>query len=647
MKLAQRLLPGKHQSIAGYVTKLLILAADFIFAFFSFFLALLITTKFRLVDAQNMVGWAVVLILLLRMAAFRAFRTYLIIIRYIGEKDYKNVFLAITASSVVFAAFLFLIPTLISRQDILPVVIADYAILLVLAIGARMLMRMLMNQKAEQERGSHLNTAIFGAGELGSMLMRVLQYNGSHHYRPVAFFDDNPKVHGKVLNGIPVFNPKLDFEKVVRKYDIRTAIIGINKLPEERRIHFINDCLDHNIKVMKVPPTEDWLSNTLNIGQLKDIRFEDLLNRPPIQLDEEAIRESVNGKVVLVTGCAGSIGSEIVRQLLRYRPGLIVGIDQAETPLAELAMSLHKQVDDGLFLPNIGDVKDYDALYHLFQQYEPEYVFHAAAYKHVPMMERFPAEAIKANVLGTQHVAGLSSRFRVKKFVMISTDKVVNPGNIMGASKRIAELYVQSLNYASGNKTQFITTRFGNVLGSNGSVIPIFKQQIENREPVTVTDPGVTRFFMTIPEACQLVLEAGAMGNGGEIFIFDMGEPVRIVELAKKMIQMAGLKPGKDIEIVYTGLRPGEKLTEELLDEGEDIITTHHPKICKAATRPCNHDEIRRAVETLVAMARSSQDNYSLVRLMKDLVPEFTSQNSEFAGLDGQRGKSISAPGKE
>ncbi|MCO6477048.1 MAG: polysaccharide biosynthesis protein, partial [Phaeodactylibacter sp.] len=386
MKLAQRLLPGKHQSIAGYVTKLLILVADFIFAFFSFFLALLITTKFRLVDAQNMVGWAVVLILLLRMAAFRAFRTYLIIIRYIGEKDYKNVFLAITASSVVFAAFLFLIPTLISRQDILPVVIVDYAILLVLAIGARMLMRMLMNQKAEQERGSHLNTAIFGAGELGSMLMRVLQYNGSHHYRPVAFFDDNPKVHGKVLNGIPVFNPKLDFERVVRKYDIRTAIIGINKLPEERRIHFINDCLDHNIKVMKVPPTENWLSNTLNIGQLKDIRFEDLLNRPPIQLDEEAIRESVNGKVVLVTGCAGSIGSEIVRQLLRYRPGLIVGIDQAETPLAELAMSLHKQVDDGLFLPNIGDVKDYDALYHLFQQYEPEYVFHAAAYKHVPMM---------------------------------------------------------------------------------------------------------------------------------------------------------------------------------------------------------------------------------------------------------------------
>ena len=645
MKLAHRLLPGKHSTIASYVTKMAILGLDFFFALFAFFTALLMTCRFNLSEALNMAGLALAVILFLRTVAFVVFKTYLIIIRFVGERDYKNVFFAVTASSAAFWGLLQIFPGLLPREDQLTIVLADYAILLVFTICSRILLRLIIDQ-LQLQRGAKLNTVIFGAGEMGAMLLRVLRHNGSHNYRVTAIFDDNPKVHRKFLNGVQVFNPDKSFTRIVRKQDVKVAIIGINKLPDERRIRFIQDCLKHHIKVMKVPSTENWLNDNLNIGQLRDIRFEDLLNRPPIRLDEEAIQESVNGKVVLVTGCAGSIGSEIVRQLLRYEPRLIIGLDQAETPLAEITLSLQKLVDDRLFLPVIGDVKDQDSMYHLFQEHEPDYVFHAAAYKHVPIMEQFPAEAIKANVLGTQTIAGLASQFGVQKFVMISTDKVVNPGNVMGASKRIAEIYVQSLNFAAGNNTQFITTRFGNVLGSNGSVIPIFKQQIENRQPVTVTDREVTRFFMTIPEACQLVLEAGAMGKGGEIFIFDMGEPVRIVELAEKMIQLAGLTPGKDIDIVFTGLRPGEKLTEELLDEQEGIIPTHHPKIRKASVRPYDHDEVNKAIQTLTAMARSSKASLPLVRLMKEIVPEFASQNSDFAALDGSRRERVSSPEK-
>lgn len=645
MKFTLRFILKEQKAIAGYVTKLLILGADFICALIAFFLAMLITSKFNLAQAQEMIGLATILILSLRTASFVVFKTYLIIIRYIGEKDYWNVFLAIATSSAAFWLVLSLIPGLIPAQEILPVVVVDCVILLVLSIGYRMLFRLIADQQ-QLQRGSRENTAIFGAGELGAMLMRVLQHNGSHNYRVVAFFDDNPKVHQKSLNGIKVLNPAKSFSKAIEKHNIKVAIIAINGLPEERRISFINECLDNKVKVLKVPPTENWLNNTLNIGQIKDIRFEDLLNRPPIKLDEEGIKKSVSGKVVLVTGCAGSIGSEIIHQLLRYQPRLIIGLDQAETPLADIGLSLQKQVGNRQFLPIIGDVKDYDKMHGLFKEHKPDYVFHAAAYKHVPIMERFPAEAIKANVLGTQVMADLSSSFGVSKFVMISTDKVVNPGNVMGASKRIAEIYVQSLNFAHGNKTQFITTRFGNVLGSNGSVIPIFKQQIENRQPVTVTHPEVTRFFMTIPEACQLVLEAGAMGNGGEIFVFDMGKPVRIVDLAEKMIQLAGLKPGKDIEIIFTGLRPGEKLNEELLDEQEDVIPTHHPKIHKASVRDYGHEEVQARIKNLADMAGACHADNLLVQMMKEIVPEFTSQNSDFSTLDQPSNKSIPSSGE-
>ena len=568
----------------GYVTKVLIFLIDTFFAVLAFFCATLIIGGFEissLFEASSQYG--AYLLFGWRILSFFVFKTYLIIIRYIGGKDYRSIFFAVSASSLLFLFSYLVFPTILQLDNASGIILVDYLLMLSLVGGFRTIIRMIFDQQ-RQQFSSRLNTVIFGAGELGAMLQRVLKHNVAHSYKVVAFFDDNPRVHRKYLNGVRIFNPAKSFEEIIKKQDIKVAIIGINKLEEKRRIEFINQCLAYKVKVLKVPPTEHWLSDRINIGQLTDINFEDLLNRPPINLEKESIKQFLQGKRILVTGCAGSIGSEIVRQLLSFGPELVVGYDQAETPLAEITLELKAAVQQQKFLPVIGDIRNYNKLERVFEKHRPHYVFHAAAYKHVPIMEHFPEEAIEVNVEGTKNVADLSVAAAVEKFVMISTDKVVNPANIMGASKRIAEIYVQSLNYADSNtKTQFITTRFGNVLGSNGSVIPIFKAQIEKRLPVTVTHPKVIRFFMTIPEACQLVLEAGGMGKGGEIFVFDMGEPVLIANLAKKMIQLAGLTPGEDIDIVYTGLRPGEKLTEELLDEQEGLISTHHPKNKKSS----------------------------------------------------------------
>ncbi|MGH1433664.1 MAG: polysaccharide biosynthesis protein [Lewinella sp.] len=618
--------------IAGYVTKLFIFGVDMVYALIAITIALLLTGDFEFERLNLLLTWGPVLLLAFRAISFIVFRTYLLIVRYVGEKDYKSVFYAVSLSSAVFFLLLKFLATPFKPKEVLPIVLVDYFVLLLLAGGSRIVLRLLFD-RLRLQGVNRLNTVIFGAGELGAMLLNVLKQNTTHNYRVTAFFDDNPRVHKKYLNGVRIFNPEKSFAGVVKKYNIKYAIIGINELPETRRVAFINECLEHQVKVLKVPPTENWLNSTLNLGQLRKVRFEDLLSRPPIQLDQEGISGSIKGKVVLVTGCAGSIGSEIVRQLLPYEPGLLIGLDQAETPLAQLELSLKKEVKNKLFLPVIGDVRNKAMLEQLFATYQPEYVFHAAAYKHVPIMEHFPSEAIRTNVIGTMNLADLAVKHQVQKFVMVSTDKAVNPSNVMGASKRIAEIYVQALSSRGDHETQFITTRFGNVLGSNGSVIPIFKKQIEQGQAVTVTHPEVTRFFMTIPEACQLVLEAGAMGKGSEIFIFDMGEPVKIVDLAQKMIQMAGLIPGEDIKIRFTGLRPGEKLYEELLDDGEGVIATHHPKIQKAAVRANDYHEVQADMAALVKLM-DQNDVLLLVGKMKDIVPEFSSRNSKFSVLD-------------
>lgn len=627
-------LPYNAAVVPRNTTRLFILVADMVFTLCSWAGASLILFGAESGQVVRLLfSWPMVWLLSLRILAFIAFRSGNIIVRFIGEKDYKSAFFAVSASSFVFFGVYAAWYMPVHGARVLAVIWADYFILLVLMVGSRIGLRLLYDWW--KHRKNHRKaTVIFGAGEMGSMLERVIRHNASNEFRIAAFFDDNPKVHGKLLNGIPVFDPEKSFAKVIDKHRIEVAILGIRDLPPDRRAAFINQCLEHHIRVLKLPPVESWLHGELNLRLLKNINLEDLLGRAPILLDEAALRGSIQGKTVMVTGCAGSIGSEILRQLLRNEPAFVLGVDYAETPLAEIALEFKSVAAEGRFLPVIGDVRDADRMARLFEEYRPEYVFHAAAYKHVPIMEDYPEEAIKSNVVGSRVLADLAVRHRAEKFVMISTDKAVNPSSVMGASKRIAEIYVQALNYAEGCTTQFITTRFGNVLGSNGSVITIFKEQIEKGLPLTVTHPDIKRFFMTIPEACSLVLEAGAMGHGGEIFVFDMGEQVRILDLAHRMIQIYGLTPGKDVEILFIGLRPGEKLYEELLDHKETLAETHHPKIYRAQVRPGDFYQIRSDIDLLVAGAQNGWRPADLVQTMKTLVPEFISQNSEFSELD-------------
>jgi FlaA1/EpsC-like NDP-sugar epimerase len=427
-------------------------------------------------------------------------------------------------------------------------------------------------------------------------------------------------------------------------------------IPPEKKEMVVDLCLQRNIKVLTLPPIETWINGQINSKQIKEINIEDLLERLPIQINNEAINQQLIGKRILVTGAAGSIGSEIVRQLIKFSPQMIILCDQAETPLYEIHMELMEANPNRTFHAFIGDVRDDARMEQLFKSFKPHYVYHAAAYKHVPLMEHSPAEGVRTNVLGTKIIADLAVKYGVEKFVMISTDKAVNPTNVMGATKRIAEIYVQSLFHYQYQKniqnfndsatseqetlgTKFVTTRFGNVLGSNGSVIPRFKGQIERGGPITVTHPEITRFFMTIPEACRLVLEAGSMGKGGEIFIFDMGKSVRIVELAKKMIRLSGLIPNQDIAIEFSGLRPGEKLYEELLNDKELAVPTHHEKIMVAKVREYAFMKVKEMIDELIHLSSGFNDR-QVVMKMKQLVPEFKSNNSIYEELDNnQNGK--------
>ncbi len=384
-----------------------------------------------------------------------------------------------------------------------------------------------------------------------------------------------------------------------------------------------------------IPEVSTWVNGELSVNQIRKFKIEDLLERPEIHIDPDEMNRNIGGKVIMVTGAAGSIGSEIVRQLTRFSPKSIVLFDCAESPLYDIELEIREDYKFSNIEIVIGDVRDRQLVDQVFEKYKPEIVYHAAAYKHVPMMETHPAEAVITNVMGTKILADTAVKYGAWKFVMVSTDKAVNPTNVMGASKRIAEIYTQSLNNCENVSTRFITTRFGNVLGSNGSVIPRFRKQIENGGPITVTDPEITRFFMTIPEACQLVLIAGNMGTGGEIFIFDMGQPVKIAKLAEKMILLSGLKVGSDIEIKYTGLRPGEKLYEELLATKENTIPTENKQIMVAKVRVYNHDEVAKPIEHLIEVA-PSRDDMEIVAEMKKIVPEFISNNSVFESLDNK-----------
>ena len=487
------------------------------------------------------------------------------------------------------------------------------------------------------ETRNRINVIIFGAGQSGMITSQIIESGTARKYKMVAFIEDDSKKHGKEINGIKIFNAKENFTDLITQFDVKELIIAIRDLPFERKDEIVDLCLKHDVKVKYVPPVENWVHGELSWGQIKEVNIEDLLGRESIHINNDELFDSLAKKRVCVTGAAGSIGSELCRQLVEYNPDCLILIDQAESDLYQIESELKSLKKGTTIHTYVADISNVSRLRTIFNQLKPQILFHAAAYKHVPMMESNPSEAIVTNILGTKILADLSVEFGVEKFVMISTDKAVNPTSVMGCSKRVAEIYVQSLDnnlkLAGTKRTSFITTRFGNVLGSNGSVIPTFKRQIQNGGPVTVTHPEITRYFMTISEASRLVLEAGIMGKGGEIFIFDMGKPIKIVDLAKKMIKLSGLEPGKDIDIAFIGLRDGEKLYEELLNNNENTIPTHHNKILKAKTQEYDYTYIQSMVSLFEDLV-DDKNELKMVALMKELVPEFKSNYSRFEILD-------------
>jgi FlaA1/EpsC-like NDP-sugar epimerase len=477
---------------------------------------------------------------------------------------------------------------------------------------------------------------IFGAGLSGVLTKQAIDSDLSGRYRVVAFVDDSPSKKDKVINGTKIYSSER-LADIIEEFMVKELIISIKELSFDRKNEIVDEALKHHLKVRNVPPAESWVRGELDVKQIKEVNIEDLLGREVIKLDHDKLKEQIHRRVVLITGGAGSIGSELARQVIRFEPLKLIIVDQAESPLYDIERELRALALPAKLFVIVADVTNEQRMDRIFNEYRPEMVFHAAAYKHVPMMESNPAEAVMVNIFGTRTLADLSVKYHVKKFVMISTDKAVNPTNVMGCTKRIAEIYVRSLNEKLERlgigKTSFVTTRFGNVLGSNGSVIPIFKKQIDEGGPITVTHPEITRYFMTIPEACQLVIDAGIMGNGGEIFIFDMGKPIRIYDLAKKMIMLSGKDLGKDVDIVFTGLRDGEKLYEELLSNKENTIPTHHNKILKAKVNEYSYDEVVRNLELLHDLI-GDHNELKMVAMMKDMVPEFRSNYSRFEVLD-------------
>ena len=477
------------------------------------------------------------------------------------------------------------------------------------------------------------NVVIYGAGIPGATVKAAIDRSADKNFIIRAFVDERPNYHYKRLDGIPVLSPE-QFKSLHNKLKIEKLIVASILDNPKSKSDVLEFCITEGIDIQKVPESEILLGKNISLNQFPRLNIEELLGRPPIQLENNTTTASYRDKVILVTGAAGSIGSELCRQLLFCEPRALILCDQAETPLNDLILSLTAKNKKAELIPFLASVTDGVRMNHLFTKYKPNLLFHAAAYKHVPVMEAFPTEALRVNVSGTRLLADMSVRHGVNKFVMVSSDKAVNPTNVMGASKRLAEMYVQSLASEGNCPTKFITTRFGNVLGSNGSVINRFKAQIEKGGPVTVTHPEINRFFMTVSEACQLVLEAGNMGNGGEVFIFDMGEPVLIADLAKKMISLSGLVPNKEVKIEYCGLRPGEKLYEELLHNKEENTETYHEKIMIARVRVFPYEDIVISFDTLMNMLREGKEEIELVRWMKALVPEYVSNNSEFESLD-------------
>lgn len=570
-------------------------------------------------------------VILIRALTFVIAGTYAEIMRYTSTQDIQRVFLAVLSGSLIFCLTNLVTFKFFDEFFLIPfsIVIIEFLATTFITIAYRFFIKVAYYEIKNTTK-ERRNILIYGAGEAGLIAKRTLERDAGSKYRVLGFIDDNIKKKGRKLEGVRICHIS-QLEDMLTDNEVDHTIISIQDLGHEKLNEITETCLKYNTKVLNVPPVAKWINGELSFKQIKTVRIEDLLGRDSIKLDVNNVEEQIQGRVILVTGAAGSIGSELVRQISKFNPKKLIMLDQAESPLydieiemAELNRAHHCEVV-------IGDISNKVRLENVIKTYRPEVIFHAAAYKHVPMMEDNPSEALRTNVQGTRNLADLAVQYKVKRFVMISTDKAVNPTNVMGTSKRIAEMYTQGLNCQS--ETNFITTRFGNVLGSNGSVIPLFRRQIEAGGPITVTHPEVTRYFMTIPEATALVLEAGAMGKGGEIYIFDMGESVKIIDLAKKMVKLSRLQLGKDIQIIYTGLRPGEKLYEELLTKEENTMPTHHPQIMIAKVAKVDFEALNKKMNELISLFEQ-QDNQRIVKLMKEIVPEFRSKNSVFEELD-------------
>lgn len=584
---------------------------------------------------------------------FRLFKTYNGIIRMSSAKE---AFRPIKALFFTFLVLLFInfVRAGYGTNHIVPnsILIIYFFTSSFIIFGYRVLAKDLY-QRSINARVRFENVLILGGAMNGSLLKRTLEGIEDPKYRVMGFIETNRKLFGKTFDNVPIGSFE-DIKELSKNADIKVVFISGDDTDLELKNEVVDYYLSQGVAVKTIPPIQNWINGELHVRQIKDIRIEDLLNRPTIQLPTDHVVNYLTHKRILITGAAGSIGSEIVRQLSAINPEMLLLCDQSESGLYELEYELEQTGKAAFCKILISDITECDKMKHIFAAYRPQVVFHAAAYKHVPMMEKNPSEAVKNNVLGTRIVADLAREFAVERFLFVSTDKAINPTSVMGASKRVAELYIKGLQSKvhklvvnkSGNvgnetekvdsllpATKFITTRFGNVLGSSGSVIPRFKEQIEKGGPVTVTHPDIIRYFMTIPEACSLVLEACVMGNGGEIFVFDMGEPVKITELATKMIKLSGYEPGREIKIEFTGLRPGEKLFEEILKNEDEIMPTHHKKILISKSSYVSYESVRESVEQLILLARHNQV-YEVVKQMKQLVPEYKSNNSEFVELD-------------
>ena len=615
-----------------------VLLIDVLIIVVSSLLAYALRYDFRsLFSESSSIDVTIVCTVAVNLIFFRAFRTYSNVLRFSSFVDIMRIFVALTVSYA-----LLLIASIVVKSftniNVAPITVLfmSYIISFAMMACSRIVVKIFF-EALNFDGSRSANVFIYGAKEAGVNIAKALRVSLRNHYRLRGFIADEPELINKVMMGVKVFPNDDTLIENLDDRDVHTIIISPAKMEALKHSDMADRLLAHNIKLMTAPPLSEWNNQFLDRTQLKEIQIEDLLQRNPIEIDIHKVASHLEGNRVMITGAAGSIGSEIMRQVASFNPYKLILVDQAETPLHDIRLELQDRWRDIDAETIIADISNVTRMEEIFRRYKPQYIFHAAAYKHVPMMEDNVSESIQVNVYGTRTVADLAVKYGAEKFVMISTDKAVNPTNVMGCSKRICEIYVQSLAKKllaeGGHVTQFITTRFGNVLGSNGSVIPRFRDQIQRGGPVTVTHPEIIRYFMTIPEACRLVLEAGSMGNGGEIYIFDMGKPVRIVDLAKRMISLSGRT---DVKIEFTGLRHGEKLYEELLNVKELTKPTYHEKIMIATVREYDYDEVNERIQKLIDVSYT-YDQMKIVAAMKDIVPEFVSKNSCFEVLDKKK----------